>query len=41
MIEIPSLLWQMDELLCRVDLIVVGSNGLFQFILPPTAAATG
>ena len=41
MIEIPSLLWQMDELLCRVDLIVVDSNGLFQFILSPTAAVTG
>ena len=32
MIEIPSLLWQMDELLRRVDFISVGSNDLFQFI---------
>ena len=32
MIEVPSLLWQLDELLCRVDFVSVGSNDLLQFI---------
>lgn len=32
MIEVPSLLWQLDELLCRVDFVSVGSNDLFQFM---------
>ncbi|MEZ5871135.1 MAG: phosphoenolpyruvate--protein phosphotransferase [Nitratireductor sp.] len=33
MIEVPSLLWQMDELMDEVDFISVGSNDLFQFIM--------
>jgi len=32
MIEVPSILWQLDELLCRVDFVSVGSNDLFQFL---------
>lgn len=32
MIEVPSLLWQLDEILPEVDFISVGSNDLFQFL---------
>jgi phosphotransferase system enzyme I (PtsP) len=32
MIEVPALLWQLDDLLCRVDFVSVGSNDLLQFI---------
>jgi phosphotransferase system enzyme I (PtsP) len=32
MIEVPGMLWQLDELLCRVDFVSVGSNDLFQFL---------
>ena len=32
MIEVPSLLWQLDDLLKRVDFVSVGSNDLKQFI---------
>src|SRR2546423_7994382 len=31
MVEVPSLLYQLDELLDRVDFLSVGSNDLFQF----------
>jgi phosphotransferase system enzyme I (PtsP) len=31
MLEVPSLLYQLDELLQRVDFLSVGSNDLFQF----------
>lgn len=31
MIEVPSLLWQLDELMDEVDFLSVGSNDLFQF----------
>ncbi|MDR0253009.1 MAG: phosphoenolpyruvate--protein phosphotransferase, partial [Brucellaceae bacterium] len=33
MIEVPSLLWQLDELMNEVDFASVGSNDLFQFIM--------
>ena len=33
MIEVPSLLWQMDELMDEIDFASVGSNDLFQFIM--------
>ncbi|MCG6857112.1 MAG: phosphoenolpyruvate--protein phosphotransferase [Salaquimonas sp.] len=33
MIEVPSLLWQLDELMAEVDFISIGSNDLFQFIM--------
>lgn len=33
MIEVPSLLWQLDELMTEVDFASVGSNDLFQFIM--------
>ncbi|MGI9402877.1 MAG: phosphoenolpyruvate--protein phosphotransferase, partial [Rhizobiaceae bacterium] len=33
MIEVPSLMWQLDELLARVDFVSVGSNDLFQFVM--------
>jgi phosphotransferase system, enzyme I, PtsP len=32
MVEVPSLLWQLDEILARVDFLSVGSNDLFQFL---------
>jgi len=32
MIEVPALLWQLDEVLREVDFISVGSNDLFQFM---------
>ncbi|WP_425277614.1 phosphoenolpyruvate--protein phosphotransferase [Liberibacter crescens] len=31
MIEVPVLLWQLDELMTEVDFVSVGSNDLFQF----------
>ena len=33
MIEVPNLLWQLDELMGRVDFVSVGSNDLFQFMV--------
>lgn len=33
MIEVPSLLWQLDELMHAVDFVSVGSNDLFQFVM--------
>lgn len=33
MVEVPSLLWQLDELMAAVDFVSVGSNDLFQFIM--------
>jgi len=32
MIEVPSLLWQLDEILPEADFVSVGSNDLFQFL---------
>jgi phosphotransferase system, enzyme I, PtsP len=32
MVEVPSLLYQLDELLDRVDFLSVGSNDLMQFL---------
>ena len=32
MIEVPSLLWQLDEILERVDFLSVGSNDLMQYL---------
>src|SRR5918911_3866179 len=32
MVEVPALLYQMDELLKKVDFVSVGSNDLFQFM---------
>jgi phosphotransferase system enzyme I (PtsP) len=32
MLEIPALMWQLDELLREVDFISVGSNDLLQFL---------
>ncbi|MDR6101166.1 phosphotransferase system enzyme I (PtsP) [Agrobacterium larrymoorei] len=31
MLEVPSLMWQLDELMSEVDFVSVGSNDLFQF----------
>lgn len=33
MIEVPSLLWQLDDLMHAVDFVSVGSNDLFQFVM--------
>nr|MCU0790177.1 phosphoenolpyruvate--protein phosphotransferase [Nitratireductor sp.] len=33
MIEVPSLLWQLDELMSEADFVSIGSNDLFQFIM--------
>jgi phosphotransferase system enzyme I (PtsP) len=33
MVEVPSLLWQLDELMQSVDFVSVGSNDLFQFVM--------
>lgn len=33
MLEVPALLWQLDELMAEVDFVSVGSNDLFQFIM--------
>jgi phosphotransferase system enzyme I (PtsP) len=32
MVEVPALLYQLDELLAKVDFVSVGSNDLFQFL---------
>jgi phosphotransferase system, enzyme I, PtsP len=32
MVEVPALLWQLDELMQAVDFVSVGSNDLFQFV---------
>ncbi len=32
MVEVPSLLYQLDELIARVDFLSVGSNDLMQFL---------
>ena len=32
MVEVPSLMWQLDELMQAVDFVSVGSNDLFQFV---------
>ena len=32
MLEIPALMWQLDELLREVDFVSVGSNDLLQFL---------
>lgn len=33
MLEVPSLMWQLDELMSEVDFVSVGSNDLFQFTM--------
>ncbi len=33
MLEVPSLLWQIDELMQEVDFVSVGTNDLFQFMM--------
>lgn len=33
MLEVPALLWQLDELMTEVDFVSVGSNDLFQFTM--------
>lgn len=33
MLEVPSLMWQLDELMQEVDFVSVGSNDLFQFAM--------
>jgi phosphotransferase system enzyme I (PtsP) len=32
MLEVPSLLWQLDEIMARVDFLSVGSNDLLQYL---------
>jgi phosphotransferase system enzyme I (PtsP) len=33
MMEVPALMWQLDELMAEVDFVSVGSNDLFQFTM--------
>jgi len=33
MLEVPALMWQLDELMAEVDFVSVGSNDLFQFAM--------
>ena len=33
MLEVPSLMWQLDELMAEADFVSVGSNDLFQFTM--------
>jgi phosphotransferase system enzyme I (PtsP) len=33
MLEVPALMWQLDELMKAVDFVSVGSNDLFQFVM--------
>jgi phosphotransferase system, enzyme I, PtsP len=33
MMEVPALMWQLDELMSEVDFVSVGSNDLFQFAM--------
>ncbi len=33
MIEVPALLWQLEELMAEADFVSVGSNDLFQFVM--------
>jgi phosphotransferase system enzyme I (PtsP) len=33
MLEVPALMWQLDELLREVDFVSVGSNDLLQFLI--------
>ncbi len=33
MLEVPSLMWQLDELMIEADFVSVGSNDLFQFTM--------
>ena len=33
MLEVPALLWQLDELMAEADFVSVGSNDLFQFTM--------
>jgi phosphotransferase system enzyme I (PtsP) len=33
MIEVPALLWQLDELMGEADFVSIGSNDLFQFVM--------
>jgi phosphotransferase system enzyme I (PtsP) len=40
MIEVPSLLWQLDELMQAVDFASVGSNDLFQFVMATDRGST-
>ncbi len=40
MVEVPSLLWQLDELLEAVDFVSVGSNDLMQFMMASDRANT-
>ncbi|WP_414832730.1 phosphoenolpyruvate--protein phosphotransferase [Afifella sp. YEN Y35] len=40
MLEVPSLLWQLDELLAKVDFLSVGSNDLFQFLMASDRGST-
>jgi phosphotransferase system enzyme I (PtsP) len=40
MIEVPSLLWQLDELFNSVDFVSVGSNDLMQFMMASDRANT-
>ncbi len=33
MLEVPALMWQLDELMAEVDFVSIGSNDLFQFAM--------
>ncbi|MBV9655593.1 MAG: GAF domain-containing protein [Acetobacteraceae bacterium] len=41
MLEVPALMWQLDELLPLVDFVSVGSNDLMQFLFAADRSAPG
>ncbi len=41
MVEVPALLWEIDQIASHADFLSVGSNDLVQYLTPPTATTRG